>query len=193
MGPPVCATLVAQETKTMAGKRKKPTAKFRARVAEGDLANGSTENSLAQLDSPPLDQRILLGLVGYNCRRAYLHILGLFRERMPEFDLRPVDFSVLVLIQANPNVNQKRLADALSIDPPNMATLVERLEARALIRRKSDPTDGRARLLVLTRRGAALCRVAEEVVTRLEIDATPNLTPDERVELMRLAQKIFLH
>jgi hypothetical protein len=47
-------------------------------------------------------------------------------------------------------------------------------------------------LLVLTRQGAALCSVAEKVVTRLEIDATPNLTRDERVELMRLAQKVFL-
>src|SRR4051794_18952857 len=176
----------------MAGKRKNPTAAFHAPVAERDLANGSTKSSSAQLDSPPLDQRKLLGLVGYNCRRAYLRILGLFRERMAEFDLRPVDFSVLVLVQANPNVNQKRLAHALSIDPPNMVTLLERLEARALIRRKPNPADRRARLLVLTRQGAALCSEAEKVVTRLEIEATPNLTPDERVELMRLAQKVFL-
>ena len=176
----------------MAGKRKNPTAALHARVSERVLANGNTKSSSAQLDSPTLDQRKLLGLVGYNCRRAYLHILGMFRERMAKFDLRPVDFSVLILIQANPNVNQKRLAHALSIDPPNMATLLERLEARALIRRKPNPTDRRARLLVLTRQGAALCSLAEEVVTKLEIDATPNLTRDERAELMRLAKKVFL-
>jgi DNA-binding MarR family transcriptional regulator len=174
----------------MAGKRKNPTAVLHARVSERALANGSTKSNSA--DSPPLDQGKLLGLVGYNCRRAYLHILGLFRQRMAKFDLRPVDFSVLVLIQANPNVNQKRLAHALSIDPPNMATLLERLEARALIQRKPNPTDRRARLLVLTRQGAALCSEAEKVVTRMEIDATPHLTRDERVELMRLAQKVFL-
>jgi hypothetical protein len=37
---------------------------------------------------------------------ARICILGLFRERMAVRP-RPVDFSVLVLIQANPNVNQK--------------------------------------------------------------------------------------
>jgi DNA-binding MarR family transcriptional regulator len=177
---------------TMAGKRTNPTAPSHARVAERVLANGRTMTSSAQPDSVPLDQRKLLGLVGYNCRRAYLCILGLFRERMAKFDLRPVDFSVLVLVRDNPNVNQKRLAHALGIDPPNMVTLLERLEARALIGREPDPTDRRARLLVLTRQGAALCSEAEEVVARVEIDATPNLTPDERVELMRLAQKVFL-
>lgn len=176
----------------MAGKRKNSTVVLHARVSERVLANGSAKSSSAELDSPPVDQRKLLGLVGYNCRRAYLHILGLFRQRMAKFDLRPVDFSVLVLIRANPNVNQKGLAHALSIDPPNMATLLERLEARALIQRKPDPTDRRARLLVLTRQGAALCSEAEKVVTRMEIDATPNLTRDERVELMRLAQMVFL-
>jgi DNA-binding MarR family transcriptional regulator len=176
----------------MAGKRKNPTAGIRARASERASANGSTKSSSAPLDSPPLDQGKLLGLVGYNCRRAYLRILGLFRQRMAKFDLRPVDFSVLVLIQANPNVNQKRLAHALSIDPPNMATLLERLEARELIQRKPNPMDRRARLLVLTRQGAALCSMAERVVTTMEIDATSNLTRDERVELMRLAQKVFL-
>ena len=46
----------------------------------------------------PLDQGRLLGLVGYNCRRAYIPILGLFLERLAPLKLRPVDYSVLVLL-----------------------------------------------------------------------------------------------
>jgi hypothetical protein len=73
----------------MAGKRKNPTAVLHARVSQRILPNGSTKSSSA--DSPLLDQGKLLGLVGYNCRRAYLRILGLFfANAWRKFDLRPV-------------------------------------------------------------------------------------------------------
>ena len=142
---------------------------------------------------PSLDQKSLLGLLGYNCRRVYLRIFALFRERMAKFNLRPVEYSVLVLVRDNPNVNQKRLGRALGIDPPNMGALLERLKNRRLLLRNQNPEDKRAQLLVLTAKGGELCRKAERVVTRLELDATPQLTKGERAELMRLAQKVFLH
>jgi len=141
---------------------------------------------------PPLDQKELLDLIGYNCRRAYLCIFDVFRERMATVALRPVDYSVLVLVRANPEVNQKRLARALSIDPPNMATLLDRLEARKLVVRKRNPEDKRSQLLLLTPQGQKLCEAAEAIVAKLEIDATSALTKDERAQLIRLAQKIFL-
>ena len=141
----------------------------------------------------PLVQTDLLGLLGYNLRRAYLPILAVFRERMAKFDLSPVDYTVLVLVRANPDVNQKRLARALNIEPPNMTTLLDRLESRGLLARERASHDKRHQMLVLTPAGRALCKAAEKVVARLEVDAAPNLTKGERLEMMRLAQKIFLH
>lgn len=52
----------------------------------------------------PLNQDVLLSLVGYNCRRSYLTIMPLFEKRMSKFELRAVDFSVLSLLNANPNI-----------------------------------------------------------------------------------------
>ena len=57
-----CATLRLRKGKTMAGKRKNPTAVLHARVSERALANGSAKSSSADL--PLLDQGKLLGLVG---------------------------------------------------------------------------------------------------------------------------------
>src|SRR3954469_1698927 len=144
------------------------------------------------INHAPLDQKQLLGLIGYNCRRAYLCILEVFRERMAAVSLRPVDYSVLILVRANPEVNQKRLGRALSIDPPNMAILLDRLEARKLVVRKRNPEDKRSQLLLLTSQGQKLCETAEAIVTKLELDATSALTKDERAQFIRLAQKIFL-
>src|SRR3954464_8702402 len=102
---------------------------------------------------PPLDQKQLLGLIGYNCRRAYLCIFEVFQERMASVDLRPVDYPALVLVRANPEVNQKRLVRGLSIAHPNMATLLDRLEARKLVVRKRNPEDKGSNLLLLAPQG----------------------------------------
>lgn len=142
-------------------------------------------------EDPPLDQRRLQRLVGYNCRRAYLPIQALFVERMVAYGLRPVDYSVLTLIAANPAVTQKRLSRALAVSPPNLAVLVDKLDARGLIARAPNPDDGRSQILSLTGAGMALLGTVERVVTRLEIEATAHLSADERQQLIGLLQRIY--
>jgi DNA-binding MarR family transcriptional regulator len=142
-------------------------------------------------DDPPLDQRKLQRLVGYNCRRAYIPIQALFIERMGELQLRAVDYSVLVLIGANRDVTQKRLSRALAVSAPNLAVLLDKLEKRALIQRTPNPEDGRSQILDLTDEGRALLARAERVVGKLELDATAGLTADERVQLIGLLRKIY--
>jgi len=140
----------------------------------------------------PLDQSLLLSLVGYNCRRAYLTILPQFDERMKKFELRAVDFTVLSLLSANPNITQKRLSRAVNVSPPNLAILLDRLETRGLLMRQRNPLDKRSQTLVLTAEGAKLCAKAEKTVTELERKATDMLSDEERSQLVTLLQKIFL-
>jgi DNA-binding MarR family transcriptional regulator len=140
----------------------------------------------------PLRQDVLLGLVGYNCRRAYLSIMPLFAQRMARHDLRTADFPVLSLLRANPNITQKRLSQAISMSPPNLAILLDRLEARGLLVRQRNPLDKRSQTLALTPAGARLCARAERTAAKLERDATAMLSAAEREQLLGLLQKIFL-
>lgn len=139
----------------------------------------------------PLDQSTLLRLVGYNARRAYLNILAVFLERMAKYELRTVDYTVITLVNMNPGITQKRLSQALNISPPNLATLLDKLEARGLLERQRNPNDKRSQILVLTAEGQKLCKKADKAVFELENEATGALTDDERVELLRLLQKLF--
>lgn len=148
-------------------------------------------NAVQEAADQPLDQEVLLGLVGYNCRRAYLSIMPLFHERMSEYDLRAVDFSVLSLLHANPNITQKRLSNAINVSPPNLAILLDRLEGRGLLLRQRNPLDKRSQTLILTPSGERMARQAEVAVTRLEAEATAALTNAERQQLLSLLQKIF--
>ncbi len=91
-----------------------------------------------------IDTSYLESLLGYNARRASLVIIDQFVQGMAEFDLRPVDFSVLSVIFHNPGVTSRQLCSTLSILPPNLVGLVKSLAQRGLIERKPHPQDGRA-------------------------------------------------
>jgi DNA-binding MarR family transcriptional regulator len=142
--------------------------------------------------SDRLDARVLEALVGYNARRAWLIITGVFAERMAPYGLKQIDFSVLSLLAHNPGATSRQLCNTLDILPPNLVSLVATLDSRGLIERRPHPHDGRAVGLHLTEAGEKLIREAEQTVTQLEADASARLTPRERETLIRLLQKIYL-
>ena len=130
--------------------------------------------------------------MGYNTRRASLVIISHFLNRMAQYDLRPVDFSVLSLILHNPGITSRQLCSTLNILPPNLVGMINNLEKRELIGRQPHPSDGRALGLHLTPDGTTLVESAEGTAAELELEATNRLTATDRKTLMRLLQKIYL-
>ena len=57
------------------------------------------------------------------------------------------------------------LAGALGIEPANTTGLVDDLESRELVRRRPHPTDRRAKIVQATRRGKAMARRADEILS----------------------------
>jgi DNA-binding MarR family transcriptional regulator len=143
-------------------------------------------------DEQAVNQELLLSLVGYNCRRAYISIKPFFQRRMAKYELRPVDFTILSLIKANPDITQKRLAQAANVSPPNLAPMLDKLETRGIVMRQRNPLDKRSQTLALTEAGLDLCGKAEKSAVALETEATAALTDEERNQLMRLLQKVFI-
>jgi DNA-binding MarR family transcriptional regulator len=138
-----------------------------------------------------IDTRYLETLLGYNTRRATLTIISRFIERMAEFDLRPVDFSVLSLIGHNSGITSRELCNALNILPPNMVGFLKTFEKRGLIDRTPHPTDGRAVGLSLTSQGQQLMQKAELAAIESDTSAAHQLSAAEQKTLMRLLQKIY--
>ena len=159
--------------------RLRPT---KAHVARPTIAADLTEE---------IDVSFLRSQVGYNARRAALHIIGVFMGRMQEYELKVVEFSVLSLLAHNPGLTSRHVCATLSIMPPNLVGLVASLEKRGLLERRPHPSDGRAMGLYLTLDGEALTAKAEQAVAQLEVDATANLTTSERKTLIRLLQKVY--
>ncbi|MET0543509.1 MAG: MarR family transcriptional regulator [Variovorax sp.] len=139
-----------------------------------------------------LDTRVLETLVGYNARRAWLVVAGVFAERMAAYGLKQVDFSVLSLLAHNPGATSRQLCTTLDILPPNLVSLVAAMDSRGLVERRPHPRDGRAVGLHLTAAGKKLVREAEAAVVQLELDASAKLSAKERETLIGLLQKLYL-
>jgi DNA-binding MarR family transcriptional regulator len=138
-----------------------------------------------------INTRYLETLLGYNARRAALSIIGVFLERMAEYGLRPVDFSVMSLIGHNPGITSRQLCSALGLLAPNLVGMVNALEKKGWIQRMPHPNDGRAMGLHLTDAGKVLMKEAEKTASQLEIDSTPKLSVEERKTLIGLLKKIY--
>jgi DNA-binding MarR family transcriptional regulator len=138
-----------------------------------------------------LDMSYLESLMGYNARRAALTIIEDFNLRMVEFQLRPVEFSVLSLIWRNPNISAKEICNALFILPPNIVSILKSLESRQLISRQLDAKDKRQIALSLTIKGKALIKKAEKLALQSDQLTTKNITPAEREQLIFLLRKIY--
>ena len=104
----------------------------------------------------PIDMEPLTSSVGYQLRRAQLAVFYHFIHCFAEYDIRPAQFSVMVLIDRNPGLNQSEIAAALGIKRTNFVALIDSLDRRGLAMRMSTQSDRRSYALYLTESGKAL-------------------------------------
>ena len=96
------------------------------------------------------------------CRAWQLLMKFFFAQRahLPSsgarFDLSPIQCHVLHLLEPRRPLPMSRIADTLSCDASNVTGLVDRMESRGLVRRRSSPEDRRVKVLQLTATGARL-------------------------------------
>ena len=140
-----------------------------------------------------VDQTRLKRLTGYNVTRAHLRTMRAFATDVGAVvGLRPAEFSAMVLIDANPGINQKQLGAALEISPPNLAVLIDQLCLRNLLSRVRSDVDRRLQHPQLTRAGTRMLARAEALATEMEGNLLTLLSPSERTILIELLQKISI-
>lgn len=139
----------------------------------------------------PLDHQPLKHLLGYNIALAAVHTDRVFLEAIgAPLQLRQVEFTILLLIDANEEVTAKRLSAALALSAPNMSVVLDRLERRGLIKRVPSGADKRALLLQLTAKGRTLAAQAARISQDMEEHVLSRLTPAERAMLLELLEKV---
>ncbi len=149
----------------------------------------------AEMEAPEERPSVSLGLLdnllGYRLRRAQLSVFQDFLIAMKDFDLRPAQFSVLAIIDANPGLKQSRVSEALGINRANFVALLDELEQRKLARRAPAPGDRRSNALFLTPKGEAFLKDAyRHLLTQHEKRVETVLGSADKQQLLSLLDKL---
>lgn len=138
-----------------------------------------------------LDQNGLKHILGHQLAMAEVPTRKAFFKHVGKpFDLRPAEFSMLVLIDHNTDVTQKQLSQALATPAPNITTMLDRLSERGLLVRKRNQTDRRSIHIQLTAEGKILKDRVYEISINMEQTPMRRLSLAERAMLLELLQKI---
>lgn len=159
----------------------------------GRASPAAVRNSDAQRDERGggrIDYGRLPDYLGFNLRRAQAALFVDFARLTADLDLTPGQFSLLVLLAANPGISQSGLSRAFGLDKSTVSPSIDRLEKRGLVERTRTPNDRRFYALRLTRAGSELLERATERVERQESVMARALTADERRAMIDMLRRI---
>jgi len=165
----------------------KPTKPLQAK-----LQPNREEQRDAQTPGRALNQGALQRLIGYNLRRAEVEMRSRVARVLIADGMRAVEYSILSLIEANQEVTQKDLGEALSVKRPNMVSLVERLEKNGLIARTVLERDRRNHLLTITIEGKSLLARLHANLDALEAATFAHWSVAERKLIKVLLRRIYV-
>jgi DNA-binding MarR family transcriptional regulator len=139
-----------------------------------------------------LDTSAVDNLFGFQLALAAAQTRKVFQRHVGEpFELRTVEFTLLMVLLRNVRVSPKQLARTLAMTAPAITVLIDKMAARGLVERRRSSTDGRALEVLLTTEGEALARNAHARSLAMEDGLMQRLSPGERVMLRELLVKFW--
>jgi DNA-binding MarR family transcriptional regulator len=120
------------------------------------------------------DDIILENALAFVIQNTYQRIRSLsYREfNQHGLEITPEQWIVLVRLWARDGLTPSELSESTLRDRPTMTRILDTMEKSGLVRRDSDPKDGRGRVIHLTKEGKALRKklvpIAKTLVKRLE-------------------------
>jgi MarR family transcriptional regulator, lower aerobic nicotinate degradation pathway regulator len=150
------------------------------------MAKKSTGNSTVRgVDPWPLGQR-----PGFLVRRLHQIHVALFQEKCAEFEITPLQYSLLSALAVRGTADQTTLAADVALDRTTTTGALKRLHARRFIERAVRRDDRRARACRLTAAGASLLGKMEAAARAAHRDTLASLSKSDQKRFITLMQQI---
>lgn len=107
-------------------------------------------------------------IVGFHIRLAHGAVYRHFTETFSDLDLTQKQVSVLWLVGDHPEIAQTDLAKLMRMDRATTMAIINRLEAKELLRRGPSNHDRRKQSLALTQRGHGALAESKEAIRQHE-------------------------
>ena len=147
----------------------------------------------AEMSDAPANEKISLGKLeghlGYFVRRLQITIFKDFIKTLAPMKLRPAQYSVLLVIEANPGRSQAAIAQALNIERARLVRMLHELEKRKWIARRAANGDGRSHSLYLTPEGEKAMARIKALTGEHEAEMAKLVGPRRRLLLIEMLKE----
>ena len=133
-----------------------------------------------------LDIGVLNEHLGYFIRRLQVWVFQDFIRTLAPVDIRPAQYSVLVVIAANPGLSQSDLADRLGIERARLVRVLDKLEKRGLTQRLASPPTGAPMPCGSRATGQKILKRAAMLAALHEAKLIEKLGPEQRKSMLTL-------
>lgn len=106
------------------------------------------------------------------------------------YDLTPAQYDVLAQLEAAPGITQQALAERLMVTKGNICGLIDRMEKRGFVERRTDPEDRRSNLLYVTPTGMQIAEKAIPAYAEFVREHMSVLSIEEQHALQSLLNKV---
>jgi DNA-binding MarR family transcriptional regulator len=113
-----------------------------------------------------------------------------FEQRARQSGLTRSQWQVLSKLSHNEGIHQKGLADLLEIESITLVRLLDKMEQRGLIERRSHPTDRRMTLLFLTPEAHPLLLLMRKLGEQTRQEAMAGFSEQEHEQLQQLLDRM---
>lgn len=129
-------------------------------------------------------------ILGFHIRLAHGAVYRHFSDTFSDLDLTQKQVSVLWLVDDHPGMAQADLGRTLQMDRATVMAIVNRLQAKGLVKRGASATDRRRQTLTLTDTGQEALREARRAVESHESWLKDRFSPAEVRTLIGLLSRI---
>lgn len=142
---------------------------------------------------PTLDaisgRRALAGLVGFQLQLANMRAMQAARTALADRNTTPAKVTAMLFVLDNPGCDQTTLAKFMHVGRSAIMKLLNTLEARSHIERRSG-RDLRSNGLYITPEGEGFLAEALALIEESDRKVTANLTLEEQDQLLALLRKL---
>ena len=129
---------------------------------------------------------ILIKRIGLECDKLSYHILE-------PYNLTTTQYRILKLLLLNPpcSLRQVDVEQHFAIRNPTVTGILQNLEKKGLIERRTNPQDSRSKVICLTGKALAMEALLYQLGDQLEETLTRNLDAKDKKQLIKLLKKMM--
>ena len=135
-------------------------------------------------------ESILLDYAGFLVRRMWQIHVAMFLQETKGSGMTPLQFSILLVLEESPDLEQFALAFRVGLDRSNLSEIVTRMGRAGLLKFSSSVRDRRTKVARLTKRGQQMLRKLNGKVNRSHARLLEDLPAGKQAEFVRMMKTV---